>query len=117
MVKNVQRYVKKNIDTVKTYRKKYEVSTNGYFRRYKHSAEKRGYDFVLNFEDFEIIVDNKCYYCGEDEKRIGIDRVDNTLGYYKDNCVACCKTCNMMKKTMTVEEFLVHIKKIYTFNT
>lgn len=116
MVKNVQRYVKNNITTVKTYRKKYEISANGYYRRYKHSAEQRGYEFILDLKEFENIINNNCLYCGESEERIGMDRIDNSLGYFKDNCAPCCPTCNYMKKTLTKEEFLNHIEKIYKYN-
>jgi hypothetical protein len=43
----------------------------------------------------------------------GIDRVDNTLGYSKENCVSCCKICNYMKQVLTLEEFYSHIRRIH----
>lgn len=45
----------------------------------------------------------------------GIDRIDNRRGYTVENCVPCCSTCNMMKKTLTEEQFLNHIKQITIF--
>ena len=73
--------------------------------------------FSLSFEDFDAITSRSCFYCGENEKRIGIDRIDNSIGYTKENSVSCCKICNYMKRTMTKEDFLNHIKKIYLWIT
>jgi hypothetical protein len=36
----------------------------------------------------------------------GIDRVDNTKGYSVDNCVPCCRRCNVAKADMTPDQFL-----------
>lgn len=72
-----------------------------------------------------------CRYCGEppapmpekhtrrkrlsnaDWRRNGIDRVDNSKGYVSGNVVACCSTCNRMKHTLGVEEFLQHVSRIH----
>ena len=45
----------------------------------------------------------------------GLDRIDNSIGYVKGNIVACCRTCNFMKGTKTVKEFLKKIQEIYNF--
>ncbi len=42
----------------------------------------------------------------------GIDRVKNEVGYEVENCVACCKTCNIMKQGLSKEDFLNHIKGV-----
>lgn len=41
----------------------------------------------------------------------GIDRVHNQLGYTKENCVACCTTCNMIKRDMSLKDF---VKWVFT---
>jgi hypothetical protein len=76
----------------------------------KH-AEKLGVTYSLSRNKFESLIQQKCFYCG-DSSRNGIDRVNPLEGYTLDNCVPCCKVCNYMKRTMTAEEFIVHIKKI-----
>jgi len=45
------------------------------------------------------LVTKECYYCGYYNKSeaIGIDRINNTLHYTKENCVPCCETCNRIK--------------------
>lgn len=100
-------------DITGKYLKKYQITLKGKYRAMKGSGVKRNYSVEISFEQFCEIVSNPCTYCGENEKRIGIDRVDNTLGYTLENSAPCCTICNMMKKTMTVTNFLAHITKIH----
>lgn len=91
--------------------------------RYKRDANARGFDFNLSQDEFEELVLGECYYCGSyressqkynNRGRIyytGIDRVDNAKGYSKQNCVSCCKVCNVTKKAVTKDI----IKKAYEF--
>jgi hypothetical protein len=61
---------------------------------------KRGYgDFQLNFDDFKELVTSPCHYCKikKESEAIGIDRVNNDIGYVKENCVPACWKCNRMK--------------------
>lgn len=106
------------------------AARNHSYRNYKKGAERRNYDFDLSLEDFIKISLENCFYCGEMPNRIyyaesvntgkwvanGIDRLDNKIGYNIDNCVACCWTCNDMKKNKNNIDFLAHIKKIYLYN-
>jgi hypothetical protein len=45
----------------------------------------------------------------------GIDRVDNSKGYIPGNCVACCGTCNLAKRELTVDEFLTWAHRLVEF--
>jgi hypothetical protein len=110
------RFLKAHPEEIKAFFKKYEQKPNAKFRMVKHSAKQRNYEFALSLENFSEIILKPCTYCGENEKRIGVDRIDNTKGYTVENSNPCCTTCNMMKKVMTVSEFLSHIKKIYNYN-
>ena len=65
--------------------------------------------------------DNKIYDIYNDHKYNGVDRVDNSLGYIKENCVACCKICNNAKSTLSISEWQewiirVHDNYIVRFN-
>lgn len=115
-VEMTQKYVIGHKEKVNEYLKKYGLSLDGYYRRYKYRAKKAGYKMTLSLKDFDFITSNQCSYCGEKEKRRGIDRVDNSVGYLKENCVSCCGKCNMMKMKLSKEDFLSHIKKIYEYN-
>lgn len=116
-IKKIKDNFKKNHpDSSKKYLKDYQVTLKGKYRTMKGGGLKRNYEVKITFDEFKEIVSNPCVYCGETEKRIGIDRVDNTKGYTTENSAPCCTTCNMMKKTMTVEQFLQHIRKIHNHN-
>lgn len=107
---------------------------------YKSSANNRGLTFDLNKEETIKFLKGNCYYCGIEPSLLinmisktrlnngsqlsypindyniycnGIDRVDNTKGYSIDNCVSCCKDCNIAKLTKTKEEFRNWIIKVY----
>lgn len=56
-------------------------------------------------------LENQCVYCGSMDK-IGIDRVDSTVGYTDDNSVPCCSQCNFMKCDTNFEDFLDKMEKV-----
>lgn len=97
------------------------------FSNYTRNAQLKNRTFDLSFKEFVEICEGKCYYCGTEPQTLvnkkdlygtwkynGVDRVDNSIGYTKENSVTCCKTCNMMKKNMTFDEFTSKIKSIYS---
>lgn len=101
------------------------------YNNYKYAAEKRNHIFNLNIDEFKDIISRDCYYCGEKPiqefnyiyKNIlksqllynGIDRIDNSIGYYLENCVACCKICNFAKGKLQTLDFISWIKKAYNY--
>lgn len=99
----------------------------GLYRAYVAGSIKRGYNFELSEEEFRELTSMKCVYCGSEPSNVyrneerfyngnyiynGIDRVDNTQGYSKENCVPCCKKCNYMKRNLTYDDFIDHCRKI-----
>lgn len=91
---------------------------------YRNNADKRNVQFSLTEKQFEVFVQGDCYYCGAPPSRIfgqkkikyvctGIDRVNNAIGYTVDNCVSCCKVCNIFKRRMSKDEMLDFVKRIY----
>jgi len=97
------------------------------FSIYTRSCAKyRGYSFELNFDGFFSLTQQNCHYCGIAPSKYyksrnakkgfyfnGIDRINNDLGYTKNNSVCCCKDCNYAKSNLTQEEFFSRIKKCY----
>lgn len=90
--------------------KKYKTD-KGIFKSYRNGAKRRGYNFNLEFEHFSNIINSDCFYCGTKNCR-GCDRVDNTIGYSVENCVPCCRRCNEIKMTRSVDELYIHIRKM-----
>lgn len=114
MVEIVQKYTRNNKEKVASYGKRFDQTFEGKYRLLKHRHDKRWKENVIEFQAFKLLASINCSYCGEYTNK-GIDRVENDKGYTKQNSAPCCKICNYMKRTMTKEEFLEHIEKIYKF--
>lgn len=106
-----------------------QSSKRAIYSVYKTNARVRGIEFKLSFDDFVILAEQKCNYCGclpankinskelvGEWKYNGIDRIKNEQKYTKDNSVPCCKKCNFMKSNFSKIDFLTHIKKIVKHN-
>lgn len=91
----------------------------------KKSAETRNLCFELTELEFEKIVTQNCFYCGDapslkrkNKKDLvskamhGVDRVDSTKGYTIANSQSCCKWCNYAKHQMTLEQWKEHTIKL-----
>jgi 5-methylcytosine-specific restriction endonuclease McrA len=99
------------------------------FRSYQHAAKKRKHEFSLSEDQFRFLTQQNCFYCGIEPRQIkdkngnhtfkrssftynGVDRKDNSLGYTVENCVSCCRVCNIAKATMTIEEFFNWVGRV-----
>jgi hypothetical protein len=80
--------------------------------QYRRKAQQRGLAFTLSLDEFEKIIRNPCFYCGEYGESRGLDRVDNRLSYYVQNLVSCCSECNFMKRVMSKHRFINRAIKI-----
>jgi len=113
-----------------TSRKPYRYSTqHKVYSYYKAHARRKGYPFTINKADFLKMIVKPCFYCGNqfgninkseynngDFEYTGIDRFDPNLGYTIENCVPCCKDCNMAKNTHRCEDFIAHMHTIVSHN-
>lgn len=43
----------------------------------------------------------------------GIDRIDNSKGYTKENSITACKQCNISKSTYSQQDFINWINNCY----
>jgi hypothetical protein len=94
---------------------------------YKRNAKRRGIEFNITIEQCKILFTQNCHYCGASPSSIqrgahknsgdfvynGIDRIDNTIGYFPNNIVCCCKICNFAKNNMGHREFKEWVRRIY----
>lgn len=78
---------------------------------YKNNCKNFAREWALSkIQAFNIMLDD-CHYCGC-EKAMGIDRVDNNIGYTTANSVPCCLFCNRAKGQASTEDFLTKINAI-----
>lgn len=93
-------------------------------RTYKEQAKKYSRQWELTDDQFRVLTQQNCYYCGVEPKHVathgkllatqengrfvynGVDRLNNNLGYISSNCVTCCQQCNLSKKDYTLDEFV-----------
>lgn len=76
------------------------------FSEYKKAAKDHQREFLLSKEEFGMFWQKPCYYCTGSIQTIGLDRLDNDLGYLLNNIVSCCYECNKMKRTMSHDGFI-----------
>jgi hypothetical protein len=82
------------------------------FKQYRANAKHSDRLFNLTINDFAQLEKLECYYCGENTKILGYDRVDNNIGYLKSNIVPCCDICNYMKSDLATEQWVKHIERV-----
>lgn len=82
------------------------------FKKYRERSPKRGLIFELTVDFFKSKINEDCYYCGNEYKGIGFDRLDNNIGYVESNVVPCCTICNLMKRNADVDFFINRCKEI-----
>ena len=94
-------------------RKVYYTTIKGRYANYKGSAKRRGIKFELTLEDFKVLWQQPCYYCGGLIDTIGVDRINSSLNDTLDNIRPSCGMCNVMKLDSDTDIFLNKIKQIY----
>jgi len=102
-------------DRSRNYKAEAKANLDFHYRRYHTGAYKRNIQFDLTIEQFGDMVTLPCHYCGSRDELevVGVDRVNNDTGYTIQNTVPCCEKCNIMKRDLTVDEFIDQIVKIY----
>lgn len=94
------------------------------FDRYQKSSKRRGLEFLITREDFFSLWEKQkgvCAYSGvvmttdlNCPKKVTIDRVDSSLGYLHDNIVLCARVPNMMKNSLSLQDFREWVKALAT---
>ncbi len=102
-----------------------ESNANVVIRGYRMGAKRRGVEFDLSNESAIQLFTSNCFYCGSAPSSVqhkarsngpftynGMDRIDSSVGYVEGNVVPCCGTCNWMKGSMTLGEFVLQTRRI-----
>jgi hypothetical protein len=93
---------------------RYNRTPKGRFDKARSEAKTRHLDFTLTLDQYNEIINNPCYYCGDLLTGLGywLDRIDSSKGYYLQNVRPCCFKCNHAKSDMKENVFFLHIFKI-----
>jgi len=96
------------------------------FKLFERGAAQRGREFHLTFQDMQSLWEKQqglCYYSAvkmtttvSDPNKVSIDRLDSTQEYTPDNVVLCTSRINLMKRNMTLEEFLGVVLRVSVAN-
>lgn len=84
------------------------------WNNYRSKARWRKLPWGLTRSQAWSLHQSKCAFCGaepqngsDEAQYSGIDRLDNDQGYTKANCVPACAVCNMAKREMSVDDFVL----------
>lgn len=73
----------------------------------RKSDRKHGRPNNLTLDFVRATISQGCWYCGETELRMTLDRVDNSEGHLMSNVVPACIRCNYTRKDMPYEAWWV----------
>ena len=102
------------------------------YKNYINRSKKKKIDFEFTKEEFLELTQKKCYYCGREPRTTiktkvgkktrngsftynGLDRIDSSKGYSKNNILTCCEICNKAKRDMSQKDFLEWINDLITY--
>ena len=91
----------------------YDTNRNNFdskLEQIKRGAASREYvwDALMTDEVCAAMMTSECFYCGilPTTSLNGIDRMDNSHGYFTENCVGCCGTCNNTKMCLDARTYV-----------
>jgi hypothetical protein len=66
----------------------------------RRADKKKGRGNDLTLELVRDMIEQPCSYCGAEDCRMTIDRVDNAFGHLQTNVVPACHRCNIVRGSM-----------------
>jgi|SRR5215469_7582028 len=106
------------------------AAANRTFEVYQKDAQRRGYGFSLDFDEFMRLTQLPCAYCGGLPSNCksngecngsfiynGIDRIDSAQGYIAGNMNPCCRICNRAKSDLPMSEWIKWLERVVARNS
>lgn len=84
------------------------------WKSYNARSIKKNIEFTLSEDTFFIALHTQCYICGKSgvHNELGLDRMDNNIGYVEGNIAPCCWDCNRAKSNLKTLPFLRWLKRL-----
>jgi hypothetical protein len=86
-----------------------------YDEKRKFGAIPEGF---MSWELYSSLIKRNCSWCGrtpEEVNGMSIDRRDNGVPHVAANVMPACADCNMMRRGLTMEEFMARVTRISFF--
>lgn len=86
-------------------------SLRGRFGSARRKARARGLAWSLSLTEYERLTQEACHYCGWalPPAGVGLDRLDNAIGYDPSNVVPCCTVCNLVRSNIFTPSEMVRL--------
>lgn len=119
LYKNRRKWRKNNLSSYKKSYRKYQRTPKMFYgalkiRHFVLQKREKFRSAPMSFISYLKLCAKPCYYClgpTIDKTGIGLDRVNNRLGYTVKNVVPACKSCNYWRNVFhTVQETRRHFK-------
>ncbi len=78
----------------------------------RHGDTRSGRQNDLDHDFVNTMLSKSCFYCGDDEIRKTLDRIDNSIGHVKTNVVTSCMRCNFTRRDMPYKAWLEIAKAV-----
>lgn len=89
------------------------------FKTGEKTSRERKLEWKINPNEYFALILNSCYYCKESlefETGVGLDRINNEIGYLINNVLPCCGECNKARgNRYSIEEFKVMIDALLKY--
>jgi len=99
------------------------------YSRIKKDARTADRVFEIKLDEFRYLCQQNCYYCDSPPSNLityrgqnsftfryfmysGLDRLNNEIGYTRQNVVPCCIICNRAKNSMPFKDFIDWLNKL-----
>lgn len=82
---------------------------NNIIRSYKRVDYNKNREFNLTVRWIEQELIKGCFYCSY--PATGLDRINNSIGHIKSNCVACCHECNIIRMDKLTHQDIIFLGK------
>jgi hypothetical protein len=77
-------------------------------KNYRKRDRKQGFvPTDLDYKTVEELISKPCFYCGETEITMTLDRIDNSLGHVRSNVNPACFRCNVFRGAMPYEAWIL----------